>query len=199
MRQQSVRESWTLSLVRRPSEESSLRLPIRASTTFADRHHQRTTTHTYTQQTTGNASSARQQGIYYFFLKKKTMRSILSVLHRTNALKPWQLPARTTFRSGGGPRMGSSKFDSICARCRQQQQTTQIRFSSNRNNGQMGDDARWLSVVDHPAQVVRVGRKHGPGLIILGMYMTATSLGPLNIRRHFSWPKQKLIVYFLLP
>jgi surfeit locus 1 family protein len=53
------------------------------------------------------------------------------------------------------------KLDSICARCRRQQ----IRFY---NNNQVGDDARWLSVVDHPAQIVRTGRKHGPGLIILG-------------------------------
>jgi surfeit locus 1 family protein len=53
------------------------------------------------------------------------------------------------------------ELDSICARCRRQQ----IRFSSNR---QLADDPRWLSVVDHPAQIVRTGRKHGPGLIILG-------------------------------
>ena len=25
-------------------------------------------------------------------------------------------------------------------------------------------------MVDHPAQVVRVGKKHGSGLILLGMY-----------------------------
>lgn len=38
----------------------------------------------------------------------------------------------------------------------------------------MGDDQRWLSVVDHPAQIVRAGRKHGPGLIILGMLFSFT-------------------------
>ena len=85
------------------------------------------------------------------------MRSIFSVLNRT-AITAWQPPTRT-LRS---PR-AALKLDSICARCRQHQ----IRFSSS--NRQLADDPRWLSVVDHPAQVVRAGRKHGPGLIILGI------------------------------
>lgn len=84
------------------------------------------------------------------------MRSIFSVLNRT-AATAWQPPTRT-LRS---PRT-ALKLDSICARCRQHQ----IRYSSNR---QLADDPRWISVVDHPAQVVRAGRKHGPGLIILGI------------------------------
>ena len=33
----------------------------------------------------------------------------------------------------------------------------------------MADDPNWVSVVDQPARIVRTGRKHGPGLIILGM------------------------------
>lgn len=85
-----------------------------------------------------------------------TMRSIFSVLNRT-ATTAWQSPTRT-LRS---PPI-ALKMDSICARCRQHQ----IRFSSNK---QLADDPRWISVVDHPAQVVRAGRKHGPGLIILGI------------------------------
>lgn len=85
-----------------------------------------------------------------------TMRSIFSVLNRT-AATAWRPPTRT-LRS---PR-AALKLDSICARCCQHQ----LRFSSNR---QLADDPRWLSVVDHPAQVVRAGRKHGPGLIILGI------------------------------
>jgi hypothetical protein len=52
----------------------------------------------------------------------------------------------------------------------------QIRFF----NGQMGDDPRWLSVVDHPAQIVRTGRKHGPGLIILGMLFVVAFARRLN-------------------
>lgn len=88
-----------------------------------------------------------------------TMRSIFSVLHRT-ATTSWHPPTRT-LRT---PRIAFSQPDpKICARCRQHQ----IRFSSN--NQHPGDDARWLSVIDNPSQVVRVGRRHGPGLIILGM------------------------------
>lgn len=33
---------------------------------------------------------------------------------------------------------------------------------------QAADDPTFTSIVDNPPQLVRVGRKHGPGLIILG-------------------------------
>jgi surfeit locus 1 family protein len=57
-----------------------------------------------------------------------------------------------------------SKLDSICAKCRGQQfrQITQSR--------QMAES---LNIVDHPARLVRVNKKHGPGLIILGMFNAA--------------------------
>lgn len=92
------------------------------------------------------------------------MRPIFSVLQRA-APRAWQHPISSSARS---PRT-AFELDSICARCRRQQ--TQVRFF---NGQQMGDDQRWLSVVDHPAQVVRTGRKHGPGLIILGMLSSFT-------------------------
>lgn len=38
----------------------------------------------------------------------------------------------------------------------------------------MADDPRWVSMVDQPPQIVRVGQKHGPGLIILGMSTMVT-------------------------
>lgn len=84
------------------------------------------------------------------------MRSVLSALNRTAATAWAQPPTAAAMRS---PR-AASKFDSICARCRRQQ----VRSYQN-----MADDPRWLSVVDNPARIVRTGRKHGPGLIILGM------------------------------
>lgn len=87
------------------------------------------------------------------------MRPIFSVLQRT-APRAWQHPISSSARS---PR-STWKLDSICARCRRQQM--QVRFF---NGQQMGDDPRWISVVDQPAQIVRTGRKHGPGLIILGI------------------------------
>jgi hypothetical protein len=41
-----------------------------------------------------------------------------------------------------------------------------VRFNSGR---QLVDDPNWISAIDQPAKLVRVGRKHGPGIIILGM------------------------------
>lgn len=54
--------------------------------------------------------------------------------------------------------------DSVCAKCRRQQ----IRFNSGR---QLADDPQWVSPIDQPAQIVRVGKRHGPGLIILGTHL----------------------------
>ncbi|KAE8151931.1 SURF1 family-domain-containing protein [Aspergillus avenaceus] len=110
------------------------------------------------------------------------MRSIFSVLHRTAATS-WRPSIATSVR----PRM-TFKLDSTCARCRRQQ----IRFY---NNNQMGDDQRWLSVVDHPAQIVRTGRKHGPGLIILALIpVISFALGTWQIQR-LDW-KTKLIAKY---
>ncbi|KAL4821080.1 SURF1 family-domain-containing protein [Aspergillus spinulosporus] len=109
------------------------------------------------------------------------MRPILSVAQRA-VPRAWQHPISFT-RS---PRT-SFKLDSICARCRRQQM--QVRFF---NGQQMGDDPRWLSVVDHPAQIVRTGRKHGPGLIILALIpIISFALGTWQVQR-LDW-KTKLI------
>lgn len=89
------------------------------------------------------------------------MRSLFSVLQRTATA--WQPPSASALR---GPR-AAFKLDSICARCRRQQ----VRF----NSSQPGDDARWLSVVDNPSQIVRTGNKHGPGLIILGEFASLST------------------------
>ncbi|BCS22921.1 cytochrome oxidase assembly protein SHY1 [Aspergillus puulaauensis] len=113
------------------------------------------------------------------------MRPIFSVLQRA-APRAWQHPISSSARS---PRT-AFKLDSICARCRRQQ--TQVRFF---NGQQMGDDQRWLSVVDHPAQVVRTGRKHGPGLIILALIpIISFALGTWQIQR-LDW-KTKLIAKY---
>ncbi|KAL1963739.1 hypothetical protein VTN77DRAFT_7805 [Rasamsonia byssochlamydoides] len=75
--------------------------------------------------------------------------------------------------------------DSVCVRCRRQQ----IRFNSGR---QLADDPRWVSPVDQPAQIVRVGKRHGPGLIILALIpVTAFILGTWQVQR-LDW-KTKLI------
>ncbi|KAA8645656.1 cytochrome oxidase assembly protein SHY1 [Aspergillus tanneri] len=110
------------------------------------------------------------------------MRSIFSVLQRT-ATSSWQ-PVSMSLRD---PRM-IFKLDSICARCRRQQ----IRFYSSR---QLADDPRWLSVVDHPARIVRTGNKHGPGLIILALIpIVSFALGTWQIQR-LDW-KTKLIAKY---
>ncbi|PWY82255.1 hypothetical protein BO70DRAFT_362176, partial [Aspergillus heteromorphus CBS 117.55] len=65
-------------------------------------------------------------------------------------------------------------LNSICFRCRRQQ----IRFYNN------GDGQQWLSVVDNPAKIVRTGRNHGPGLIILALIpIIAFGLGTWQIQR----------------
>ncbi|RDW86165.1 cytochrome oxidase assembly protein SHY1 [Aspergillus mulundensis] len=113
------------------------------------------------------------------------MRPIFSAFQRT-APRAWQHPISSSARS---PRT-TLKLDSICARCRRQQ--IQVRFF---NGQQMGDDQRWLSVVDHPARIVRTGRKHGPGLIILALIpIISFALGTWQIQR-LDW-KTKLMAKF---
>ncbi|KAF7164423.1 hypothetical protein CNMCM6106_000975 [Aspergillus hiratsukae] len=110
------------------------------------------------------------------------MRSIFPVLQQT-AARSWRSQIASVRSS-----RAVFELDSICARCRRQQ----IRFSSNQ---QPADDPRWLSVVDHPAQIVRTGRKHGPGLIILALIpVTAFILGTWQVQR-LDW-KTKLIAKF---
>lgn len=60
----------------------------------------------------------------------------------------------------------SSKLNSIRAKYRLQQ------FRQISQSRQLGDS---LNIVDHPARLVRVNKKHGPGLIILGMSMSISS------------------------
>lgn len=66
-----------------------------------------------------------------------------------------------------------SIFDSVCLRCRQQLQFRQrqqrnFNTGSRRLHQQPADDPQWVSPIDRPSQIVRVGRRHGPGLILLG-------------------------------
>ncbi|TPR05019.1 hypothetical protein CAN33_0032640 [Aspergillus niger] len=121
------------------------------------------------------------------------MRSLLSVLSRTGSrttpLRPTSSILRTALNRTGtaaGP-------DSLCTRClRRTNNTTQLRFY---NNNQFTDDQRWLSVVDAPSQVVRTGRKHGPGLIILALIpIISFALGTWQIQR-LEW-KTNLIAKF---
>lgn len=94
------------------------------------------------------------------------MRSLLSVLSRTGTRTTPLRPASSILRTALNRTGTAAGPDSLCTRClRRTNNTTQLRFY---NNNQFNDDQRWLSVVDAPSQVVRTGRKHGPGLILLG-------------------------------
>lgn len=85
------------------------------------------------------------------------MRPIFSALQKTSA-RVWTPPTRA-IRSPRVP----SKINSICAKYRLQQ---------FRHISQSRQLAEGLNIVDHPARLVRVNKKHGPGLIILGMSMS---------------------------
>lgn len=59
----------------------------------------------------------------------------------------------------------------------------------------MADDPRWVSMVDQPPQIVRVGQKHGPGLIILALIpIISFVLGTWQVQR-LDW-KTKLIAKY---
>ncbi|EDN03323.1 conserved hypothetical protein [Histoplasma mississippiense (nom. inval.)] len=77
--------------------------------------------------------------------------------------------------------------DSICARCWRKQQ---VRFAH-----QPADDPSWMSVVDNPSKLVKTGKRHGPGLIILAIIpITAFALGTWQVQR-LDW-KTKLIAKY---
>lgn len=81
------------------------------------------------------------------------MRPLFSVLQKT-APAAWKLPTR-----GIRTPDAAWKFESVCTKCKLQQRR---QFSRSR---ELTDS---LLNVDHPAKLVRVNQKHGPGLIILG-------------------------------
>ncbi|CAG8023013.1 unnamed protein product [Penicillium olsonii] len=107
------------------------------------------------------------------------MRPIFSSLRKTAAA--WKLPVQ-----GARPLGISGKLDSICAKCRVQQ------FRQISQSRQLADN---LNIVDHPAKLVRVKQKHGPGLIILALIpITAFILGTWQVQR-LDW-KTKLIAKY---
>ncbi|KAJ5780974.1 hypothetical protein N7457_006134 [Penicillium paradoxum] len=108
------------------------------------------------------------------------MRPIFSALQKT-AARAWTQPIRA-IRSA----QGSSKLNSLYAKYRPQQ---------FRNISQSRQLAEGLNVVDHPARLVRVNKKHGPGLIILALIpIISFGLGTWQIKR-LDW-KTKLMAKF---
>ncbi|KAI1748817.1 SURF1 family-domain-containing protein [Xylaria castorea] len=68
--------------------------------------------------------------------------------------------------------------------------------TSSRNEArQPGDDPNFTSILDHPPELVRTGRRHGPGLIILALIpLTALVLGTWQVQR-LGW-KTELLARF---
>ncbi|KAJ8058520.1 hypothetical protein OCU04_012704 [Sclerotinia nivalis] len=69
-------------------------------------------------------------------------------------------------------------------------------FSDTRvKSRQAADDPNFTSIIDNPPNLVRTGRRHGPGLIILALIpLTAFALGTWQVQR-LDW-KSKLIAKF---
>ncbi|KAJ5306544.1 hypothetical protein PENANT_c031G09132 [Penicillium antarcticum] len=108
------------------------------------------------------------------------MRPIFSAL-RESAIGAWASPTRTVRST-----QLRLKLDSICAKCRGQQ------FRQISQSRQLAES---LNIVDHPARLVRVNKKHGPGLIILALIpIISFGLGAWQIQR-LDW-KTKLIAKF---
>ncbi|RDL36056.1 uncharacterized protein BP5553_06668 [Venustampulla echinocandica] len=79
-----------------------------------------------------------------------------------------------------------SPIFSPCPACRHLSRTTR------RSKPAPADDPNFLSIVDNPPNLVRTGRRHGPGLIILALIpITAFALGSWQVQR-LDW-KSKLV------
>ncbi|KAI6711032.1 hypothetical protein JHW43_006461 [Diplocarpon mali] len=76
-----------------------------------------------------------------------------------------------------------------CPACRH------ISQSAPRAKAQPADNPEFMSIVDNPPTLVRAGKRHGPGLIILALIpLTAFALGTWQVHR-LDW-KSKLIAKF---
>ncbi|KAJ5288550.1 hypothetical protein N7478_001580 [Penicillium angulare] len=108
------------------------------------------------------------------------MRPISPFIQRW-ASTAWTLPTRVGRDVNSG-----SKLNSICSRCRLQQRR---QFTKTRK---VFDN---LYNVDHPAKLVRVNQKHGPGLIIIALIpILSFALGSWQVQR-LDW-KTKLVAKF---
>ena len=71
-----------------------------------------------------------------------------------NQVRNWRSAASFT-------KAGRSSNASRCPQCRHVSQ-------SSRRAAQPADDPNFMSIVDNPPTLVRAGKRHGPGLIVLG-------------------------------
>jgi surfeit locus 1 family protein len=77
--------------------------------------------------------------------------------------------SKTFLRQARGfkPRRGISRdcWTPIAPKCPSCRHISQ---STRRSKAEPADDPNFMSIVDNPPNLVRAGRRHGPGLIVLG-------------------------------
>ncbi|EKG11587.1 Surfeit locus 1 [Macrophomina phaseolina MS6] len=125
------------------------------------------------------------------------MPPTMSAPHRL--LRQFTRPAGPGLRSLSQitPRRPQWRCPQCAQRPQQPRRTQQCRFQSTQQTPgpQPGDDPTFSSIVDQPAQLVKTGRRHGPGLIILALIpITAFALGTWQVQR-LGW-KTDLIARF---
>ena len=80
-----------------------------------------------------------------------------------NASKTFLQQARS-FKSARG--ISKELWRPIAPKCPSCRHLSQ---SSRRPKAEPADDPNFMSIVDNPPNLVRAGRRHGPGLIVLGI------------------------------
>ncbi|KAI9875238.1 MAG: surf-like protein [Pleopsidium flavum] len=100
---------------------------------------------------------------------------------------------QSVFRSsryGSGVILRSFTKRGTCPNCGQPSRPTQRRFAHT-----PAEDPNFFSIVDNPPKLVKSGRRHGPGLIVLALIpITAFALGSWQVQR-LGW-KTKLMAKF---
>ncbi|KAI1307464.1 SURF1 family protein [Xylaria venustula] len=80
-------------------------------------------------------------------------------------------------------------------RLRSHQQQTRPFTQTTPQRRQPGDDPNFTSILDNPPELVRTGRRHGPGLIILALIpITALVLGTWQVQR-LGWKTELIARY----
>lgn len=90
---------------------------------------------------------------------------------------------------------GSRTYRTARPQCLRQRAFAPLFFVQRRSAGGGGLDPNFVSILDRPAKMARVGKQHGPGLIILAIIpITAFALGCWQVQR-LGW-KSDLIARF---
>ncbi len=94
------------------------------------------------------------------FFKNVTIMKTISLLSQFRACRPNTNPLRIRQIPSSRPQLRYNRPQG------QQRRQGYVR----------AEDPNFVSVVDHPPRLVRAGRRHGPGLIVLGLYISLSRL-----------------------